>query len=142
MANGVRFLDTVHVQAAHQAIFSELEAPSQPLASLTRLDGALSRVRQLAHYQNPSIFILAAMTAIAVSQAQAFVDGNKRAASGSLDLFLWFNGYEFIGDWMQVALFLEINAFLSEVPNRGDEPREKGLQAFALWLESAVAARA
>jgi hypothetical protein len=39
---------------------------------------------------------------------------------------------------MQVALFLEINAFLSEVPNRGDEPRENGLQAFALWLESAA----
>jgi hypothetical protein len=44
-------------------------------------------------------------------------------------------------NWMQVALLPEINAFLSEVPNRGDEPREKGLQAFSLWLETAVVAR-
>jgi len=51
------------------------------------------------------------------------------------------NGFRFNGNGLQVALFLEINAYLSEVPNRGDEPREKGLQAFALWLESVVVPR-
>jgi prophage maintenance system killer protein len=141
MEGRIIFLDIAHVQEGHRAILEELGVPLQPLASISRLEGALSRVRQLAYYRSPSIYELAAMTAISISQAQAFVDGNKRAAGAALDLFLWFNGYLFSGNWMQVALFLEINALLSEVPNRGDEPREKGLQAFALWLESVVVPR-
>jgi prophage maintenance system killer protein len=84
---------------------------------------------------------LAALTSIAISQAQSFADGNKRTAEAALHIFLRLNGYRFTGNWMQVALFLEINAFLSEVPNRGDEPREKGMQAFALWLDTAIVAR-
>jgi prophage maintenance system killer protein len=95
-------------------------------------------VKHAAFYRGCSIVELAARTAIAIFQAQAFADGHKRAAEGSLSAFLRLSGYRFTGNWMQVALFREINAFLSEVPNRGDEPRENGLQAFALWLESAA----
>ena len=141
MDDEIVFLSVTHVPLAHKTIFTELGIPLQALASVVRLEGALARVRQSHYYQGSSIYELAAMTAISISQAQAFVDGNKRAAEGSLKTFLRFNGFRFTGNWMQVALFLEINAFLSEAPNRGDEPREKGLQAFALWLESVVVPR-
>jgi prophage maintenance system killer protein len=113
------------------------EAP-QPLGSVERLEGALSRVPFAARYRESSVIELAALTAIAISQAQAFLDGNKRTAEASLVAFLRLNGFQFNGNGLQVALFLEINVYLSEVPNRGDEPRKKGLQAFALWLESLV----
>lgn len=137
----VRFLTIEHVRRAHEDGMRKMGEEPQPLGSTERLEGALSRIPFSAHYRDVSVIELAALTAVAISQAQAFLDGNKRTAEGAMVGFLRLNGYRFIGNGLQVALFLEINAFLSEVPNRGDEPREKGLQAFALWLESAVIAR-
>jgi prophage maintenance system killer protein len=131
----------LHVREAHQTIFQDLGLTAVPLASYERLEGALGRVVNAAIYRECSLVELAALTAVAISQAQAFVDGNKRTAEGAMSAFLRLNEHRFTGNWMQVALFLEINAFLSEVPNREDEPREKGLQAFSLWLETAVVAR-
>jgi prophage maintenance system killer protein len=138
----VRFLTVEHVRRAHEDGMRKLGEEPQPLGSTERLEGALSRIPFSAHYRAATVIELAALTAVAISQAQAFLDGNKRTAEGAMVGFLRLNGYQFQGNGMQVALFLEINAFLSEVPNPGDEPREKGLQAFTLWLESVVVARA
>ncbi|CAN5326612.1 hypothetical protein BH09CHL1_BH09CHL1_22650 [soil metagenome] len=136
----VQFLTIEHVRHVHVKIMASLGAHSEPLGSVDRLDGALGRVQFAFHYQARSMIYLAAFVAVAISQAQAFADGNKRTALGAMLVFLDMNGFRFVGNGMQVALFLEVNAFLSEVANRGDEPREKGLEAFALWLGTVIEA--
>ena len=138
MSTDIYFLDVEEVVRAHRKAMLRLGETPESLVAPERLDGALGRIPFAAHYRQASLTELAALTAVAISQAQSFADGNKRTAEAALLVFLRLNGYRFTGNWMQVALFLEINAFLSEVPNRGDEPREKGLQAFTLWLETAV----
>lgn len=142
MSAKVEFLTVDDVVDAHERTMFLLGEAPEALGSPARLDGALGRIPFHAQFLDASIPALAALTAVAISQAQAFTDGNKRTAEAAMQSFLALNGYRFTGNWMQVALFLEINAYLSEVPNRGDEPREKGLQAFTLWLETVVALRA
>ena len=45
--------------------------------------------------------------AVGISQAQAFEDGNKRAAFAAADVFLRFNGLVFEGDDLEFARRLE-----------------------------------
>ena len=64
------------------------------------------RPRQAAFYENIDLIRQVALMAVGISQAQAFVDGNKRTAFQCLDSFLWINGVEFTGDPMALADWL------------------------------------
>jgi death-on-curing protein len=61
------------------------------------LDGALNRPRMAYHYEDPKpgIVDLAAVYFIAIAEAHAFVEGNKRTAAAVCELFLMLNGMEF-----------------------------------------------
>jgi len=57
------------------------------------LDSALARPLNLAAYEMPDLFDLAASYGIGVAKNHPFNDGNKRAAFLAVGLFLALNGY-------------------------------------------------
>ena len=59
------------------------------------LESALARPENLAAYQKPNIFDLAAAYAFGLVRNHPFVDGNKRAAFLTCALFLELNGRDF-----------------------------------------------
>jgi death-on-curing protein len=85
-----------------------------------------------AHYEDANIVHQAALLAIGISQAQAFVDGNKRTADAALELFLYINGVNFTADPLDVARELE------RVAEAGD--RRAAAESFKQWLRAAIEA--
>jgi death-on-curing protein len=78
-----------------------------PLLHHARLDAALNRPRQLAFYEpGADIIAQAIVLAVGISQAQAFLDGNKRTAFAAADTFLGLNGIAFDGDPITFACWL------------------------------------
>jgi death-on-curing protein len=65
----------------------------RPLLRAEILESALYRPQQAAYYETADIIRQAALLAVAISEAQAFEDGNKTTAFACLDLFLRANGY-------------------------------------------------
>ena len=61
------------------------------------LRSAIAAVEQAYHYGDKDPFMLAARYAFHISEAQGFVDGNKRAALGAALVFLDANGYDWTG---------------------------------------------
>ena len=73
----------------------------------------------------------AALLAIGISQAQAFIDGNKRTAFATLDAFLWVNEWEYVGEPLALAQQLEHLAERSADPPAATD-------AFEAWLRQNV----
>lgn len=72
----------------------QLGAPPAPLLRPTQLEAALHRPRNHALYDSEAdVVSQAVVLAVAISQAQAFLDGNKRTALIATDTFLTLNGY-------------------------------------------------
>ena len=67
------------------------------------LDGAMAKPRNLAVYEEPSVFALAAAYLTGIGRAHAFVDGNKRTAFLSAYVFLGLNGWELDADEAEAA---------------------------------------
>ena len=59
------------------------------------LESALNRPLQLFHYENPSIFELAAAYAHGIVKNHPFLDGNKPSGLMAAALFLESNGWDF-----------------------------------------------
>ncbi|PZO65864.1 MAG: type II toxin-antitoxin system death-on-curing family toxin [Paracoccus denitrificans] len=62
------------------------------------LEAGCARPVHLAHYQSPGLASLSAAYAFGISQAHAFVDGNKRTAFVTAVTFLRLNGHGFRPD--------------------------------------------
>ena len=58
------------------------------------LDSALARPKNLAAYEKPSVFDLAAAYAMGIIHNHPFVDGNKRTGFLAAYIFLALNGWE------------------------------------------------
>lgn len=58
------------------------------------LESALSRPEQLNHYEEPSVFELAATYATGLVKNHPFLDGNKRIGFMAAYIFLGANGWE------------------------------------------------
>lgn len=72
-------------------------------------DSALARPLNLAAYESPDACALAASYAVGLAKNHPFVDGNKRTAFISMELFLWLNGFELTtGDAECVLVTLSI----------------------------------
>ncbi len=84
----------------------DLGYPPYPLARPDRLEAALARPRHYAWYEGADVPAQAAYLAEAVSQAQAFMEGNKRTAYAVMLLFLARNGYRTSFDGIAVADWL------------------------------------
>ena len=71
------------------------------------LDSALAYPQNLAAYENPGMAELAAGYLFAIAKNHAFVDGNKRTAWVTCNIFIEINGGELVFDKLEAVRFVE-----------------------------------
>jgi death-on-curing protein len=92
------------------------------------LESALAAAENRQYYEDVDLATCAATYAYHLSQAHAFVDGNKRIAAAVSEIFLEINGARLSATNEQiVSLFLKIAA--------GNLSREQVEQFFLQWVE-------
>lgn len=128
----IRFLTVEEVQLLHIAVMEWLESPPAVLrgGGFGALESAVLAPQQLAHYEGTTDVVrLAAVLGVRISQAQAYVDGNKRTAYIALDVFLRANRLAFSGDSIALAQQLET------VADRSHE-LDAATHDFEAWLRA------
>ena len=95
-----------------------------PLRKLGALESSIMRPQMVAHYEGADLLIQA-VTLLAISQAQAFANGNKRTAMFAALVFLELNGCAFDGDDELLAVLLE------EAASR---PHDEARTTIAEWM--------
>ena len=91
------------------------------------LESALNAAENRAYYENAPIEILAATYAFHLSQAHAFLDGNKRIAAAVAGVFLELNGA-----WLKASQDEIIELFLDIAASKTS--REDVENKFAEWI--------
>jgi death on curing protein len=90
------------------------------------LESALAAPENRAYYENASLALCAAAYAYHLTQAHAFIDGNKRVAAAT-ELFVELNGKKLLATNSQlIKLFLQIAA--------GEVSRQEIEQIFERWI--------
>ena len=102
-----------------------------PLRDEGALESAVLKPQTAAYYESADLVRQAALLAVGISQAQAFVDGNKRTAFIAALVFLRRNGHPFQGDRLEFAKQLEA------VAERTDT-LEAATARFEAWLRQHV----
>jgi death on curing protein len=128
------YLNVEHISAMHDALLARLGAPRAALRDRGLLESAVMRPQMAAHYEDADIVRQAALLAIGISQAQAFLDGNKRSAYAACEVFLDLDGYEITGDPLEMAQQLEAVAERTST-------LEDATAGFEAWLRGHVAPR-
>ncbi len=91
------------------------------------LESALASVENRAYYENADILICAATYAYHLTQAHAFIDGNKRIAAAISEIFLDINSIRLNATNDQIVdLFLSIAS--------GEKSRNDVEQIFLQWV--------
>lgn len=127
-----RYLALDDVVRLHERIMRGLGLQPQGVRDVNALESAIMRARMAGHYEEADLIRQGALMAIGISQAQAFVDGNKRTAFIALDTFLYRNGLDFIGEPIELARQLEL------VAERIGE-RDAATDDFEAWLRERTA---
>src|SRR5687767_13607740 len=129
-----RYLTLQEVVQIHDRLISRLGFPHAALRDEGLLESALMRPQMAAHYEDADLIQQGALLAVGISQAQSFLDGNKRTAYAVCETFLDLNGYDITADPIEMAKQLEAVA-----------TREDDLSAattrFESWLRSHVIPR-
>lgn len=123
----IRYLSLADVLALHQAVMEKFNADPAPLREEGLLEAAIMRPRMAAYYEEVDIIRQAVLLAVGVSQARAFLDGNKRTAFAACDVFLRLNGIIIVADPIDLALQLE--AVAERIGNL-----EAATDRFEAWL--------
>jgi death-on-curing protein len=126
------YLTTLDVVAIHAEIMRRLGFAPTPLRDEGGLESAVMRPRMAAAYEDADHVRQATLLAIGISQAQAFLDGNKRTAFASLRAFLHTNGKNYAGDPLELARQLELVA-------ERTGPLAEAADRFEAWLRERVA---
>jgi death on curing protein len=108
--------------------------PPAPLRDEGGLEAALMRARMAGYYEEADLIRQAALMAVGVSQAQAFLDGNKRTAYAAMDTFLRLNGYK-----VPKKHALDVARQLEAVAERQDALSD-ATDRFEVWLRDHVEA--
>jgi death-on-curing protein len=127
----IRYLTLADVLALHQTIMERFGLAPAPLRDEGSLESAVMRPRMAAYYSEADIIRQSALLAVGISQAQAFLDGNKRVAFAACDVFLRVNGLAFAGDPLELAIQLE--AVTERAGNL-----EEATDQFEEWLRTQV----
>ena len=106
-AEPIIYLNHVEILAAHEAAMAVTGHAPAFLRDEGALQSALARPRMMAHYENADLITQGVVLILAISQAQAFVDGNKRTAMTVSLAFLRVNGLAFRGDSELLAVLIE-----------------------------------
>lgn len=104
---GVVYLSLADVVALHALVMVRTGAARAPLRAEGALESAVVRPQMAAHYEDADLVRQAALLAVGIAQAQAFLDGNKRTAFAACDVFLRMNGLVFRGHPVEMAKQLE-----------------------------------
>ena len=104
------YLTVQDVIGLHEAVMKALGSSPTPLREQGALESATMRPRMAAQYEDADLIRQASLLAVGISQAQAFLDGNKRTAYAALDVFLRINALMFSGDPLDLARQLELVA--------------------------------
>lgn len=131
---GTRYPSLAEVVAIHDEVLRRLGSPPQGLRDEGALESAIMRPQMAAWYEGADLIRQAALLAIGISQAQAFVDGNKRTAFQTLDAFLWVNGWAYVAEPLALARQLEQIAHPAQ-------DRALTIDAFEAWLRERVEPR-
>jgi len=86
------WVDPTVVLAVHEEQLAEYGG-SAGIRDAGLLESALARPKNLAAYGEPDVAELAASYGFGIARNHPFVDGNKRTAFVSVELFLRLNGY-------------------------------------------------
>jgi death-on-curing protein len=130
----VVYLTLADVIAIHNRLVELTTGGFAALRNEGLLEETLNRPRMAAYYEEADIVRQAALFAVGISQAQAFVDGNKRTAYGVAEVFLDLNGIELTGDPIERAQQLE------HVATRSDS-LEAATDRFEAWLRAQIKSR-
>lgn len=132
--SGPVYLSLADVIALHALVMERTGAAPTPLRDEGLLESAMMRPRMAAHYEEADLVRQAALLAVGISQAQAFLDGNKRTAFAACDVFLRLNGLVYSGDPVELAKQLEY------IAERSGE-LEMVTTRFENWLRERVVER-
>ena len=106
----MRFPDKLDVLAVHARLIAETGG-STGIRDEGLLESALAAAENRFNYENADLVKCAATYAYHLTQAHAFVDGNKRLAAAITETFIESNGGELLmSDDEVVTLFLDIAA--------------------------------
>jgi death-on-curing protein len=119
------------VMALHVFVMRELGHAPSPLRDAGALEAAVMRPQMAEHYEGADLVRQCALLAIGISQAQAFIDGNKRTAFAAMRAFTGANGLLIRGDPIELARQLEAFA------ERTDSLAE-ATSRFEAWLREHV----
>ncbi|MGI8855381.1 MAG: type II toxin-antitoxin system death-on-curing family toxin [Thermomicrobiales bacterium] len=125
------YLIVADIIALHEFIMHKTGYVPAPLRDAEGLESAAMRAHTAAYYERADLIRQAAILAVGISQAQAFVDGNKRTALIAMDVFLRDNGHACIGDDLVVTEHLECVA--EEI-----DDRDGAIDRFEAWLRNRV----
>ena len=128
MTKYLRLADTI---AVHEYTTRRLGQAPAPLRNEAALESAIMRPRTAAYYEGVDLICQAVLLAVGISQAQAFLDGNKRTAFQALDAFLILNDMAYRGDPLELAGRLE------QVAERSFE-LDAASDDFDTWLRERV----
>lgn len=131
MPDEIRYLNVADVRALHIRMMERLGYHAPPLRDEGLLESAILRPRMAGYYEGADIVQQAAILAVGLSQAQAYVDGNKRTAYYAMVVFLEVNR------WRIEAPSLELARQLELVAERTDS-LDAATDRFASWLRHYV----
>jgi death-on-curing protein len=131
----IRYLSAEDVVALHDDILARMNELIAPLLHFEKLESAVNRCRNVAWYEGADLIRQAVILAVGISQSQAFLEGNKRAAFAAADVFLRINGLVFQGPPLEMARWLEAVAEAGRGPLR-----EAQVDQFYEWLRKYVVA--
>lgn len=129
-----QYLSLADIIAIHERAMRRLGDEAKLLRDEGILESAVMRPQMAAYYEGADIARLAALLGVGISQAQAFIDGNKRTGYLALNTFLRMNGLTYIGD--RLALARQFERFAE----RSNDPDE-AIDAFEAWLRQYVQPR-
>ncbi len=125
------YLTVSDIIGLHEFIMAKTGYLPAPLRDEEGLESAAMRAQTAAYYEDTDLIRQAAILAVGIAQAQAFVDGDKRTALIVMDTFLEENGSLFIGDDLMVmGHFVRIAEEIND--------REGTTDAFEAWLRKNV----
>jgi death on curing protein len=127
------YLSLADVLALHMLVMERFGLAPAPLRDEGSLESAVMRPRMAAYYSEADLIRQTALLAVGISQAQAFLDGNKRTAFAACDVFLRLNGLAFCGDPLAAAMQIETVALQGDL--------SKATDTFEQWLRNQVCAK-
>lgn len=127
------YLGLKQVREIHNAMMESMGQPGYPLSRPGDLESALGRPRMMAYYEGADLIQQAVRLAVSVSQAQCFMEGNKRTAFVSMRVFLRTNGLKFTANPLDAA------RWLLRVANELDDEHRDGVERkFVDWMRDNV----